>query len=68
MMRKIETALTKTLLGETRAMAVTLVMKTSFVCRITRIDGNQFVTIMDMRDDRINLEIDNGRVTKAYIG
>lgn len=36
--------------------------------RVTRRDGESYPMTMDYRLDRINLEIDNGVVTKASIG
>lgn len=36
--------------------------------RITRRDGENYAMTMDYRIDRINLEIDNGIVTKSSIG
>ena len=36
--------------------------------RVIRRDAENFTVTMDYRLDRINLEIDNGIVTKAFIG
>ncbi len=68
MSRKKETELTASLIGKTTAKAVSLVKKASFLCRIIRRDKNHFIVTMDLRGDRVNLEIDNNKVTKAYIG
>ena len=36
--------------------------------RVVRRDAENFAVTLDYRLDRINLEIDNGIVTKAFIG
>lgn len=36
--------------------------------RIVRRDKDNFIVTMDLRLDRLNLETDDGIITKAYIG
>lgn len=36
--------------------------------RVTREDNESFMVTMDMRADRLNVRLDNGKVTSAYYG
>lgn len=36
--------------------------------RFVRKDRDHLIVTQDLRSDRINLEVDNGIITKAYIG
>ena len=56
------------LVGQTEADATAWILGQGLRCRITRRDAEGFMGTMDLRNDRINLEIDNGKVTKADIG
>lgn len=38
------------------------------IMRVTRRDKNDVVVTRDLRRDRINVHVENGRVTKASIG
>jgi len=56
------------LIGFTEEEAMTELNKSGLIVRIRRRDTQSFMLTMDFRRDRVNLEIDNGRVTKALIG
>lgn len=45
-----------------------LCKKKDYKVRIKREDSNNYIITMDLRFDRINLEIDNGIITKCDIG
>lgn len=55
-------------LGKTKAQADAVAASNNLVTRVVRIDNQYFPGTTDARFDRVNLEIDNGVVTKAYIG
>lgn len=46
----------------------TVKVLSGFRVRTVRQDENYFVVTHDLRFDRLNLEVDNGIITKAYIG
>lgn len=55
-------------LGKTKAQADAQAASNSLFTRVLRIDNQSFPATTDARPDRVNLEIDNGVVTKAFIG
>ncbi len=58
-------------IGMTEAEAISIIEIVSseeLTYRVTRRDGESYPMTMDYRLDRINLEINNGVVTKASIG
>ena len=68
-----ETALgvSNEVIGMTEPEAISLIEGVSsekLTARVVRRDDENFVITMDYRLDRINLEIDGGLVTKAYVG
>ena len=56
------------LLRMTKSEAVRAINKKGFIYFIAREDSQHFNKSMDLRRNRVNLEIDRGRVTKAWIG
>jgi len=64
-------AVSNEVVGMTEAEAISTIESTSseqLTYRVTRRDDESYPMTMDYRLDRINLEIDNGVVTKASIG
>ena len=56
------------LVGLAEDVAIAKIKAAGFVARIINRNGVPFMYTMDYRTDRVNLEIDNGKVTKADIG
>lgn len=55
------------LIGLTIDDAFDLCKKNGFRFRITREDSNYFIVTMDFCNDRVNVEVDGGMVTKCDI-
>ena len=60
--------LLESLMGLTKEEGTKLCLGNDYKVRITREDSNNYVITMDLRFDRINLELDNGIITKCDIG
>jgi hypothetical protein len=60
--------LLESLIGLDRETASELCKENDYQVRIVREDSINYVITMDFRFDRINLEIDNGVITKCDIG
>lgn len=60
--------LLESLIGKTLNEAKELASFNGFSIRISREDNNNFTLTMNMRFDRIDIELDNGLVTKSKIG
>lgn len=60
--------LLESLIGMEKEEGLKLCLDNKYQFRITREDSNNYVVIMDLRFDRINLEIDKGIITKSNIG
>lgn len=60
--------LLQSLIGKPLNEAKKLASFNGYSIRITREDNNNFPLTADMRFDRINIEIDNGMVTKCNFG
>lgn len=60
--------LLESLIEKTLNEAKELVLFNGFSIRISREDNNNFSLTMNMRFDRIDIELDNGLVTKSKIG
>lgn len=58
----------ETLVGMEEKPAEDLITQASFTFRIMKEEGNDMMGTMDVRDDRVNLEVQDGKITKAYIG
>lgn len=56
------------LLGLPVLEALELIQNSYNSCRVVKIDDNNLVKTADFRDDRVEVEIINGRVVKATIG
>ena len=56
------------LVGQTETDAITWIRALGMRCRVMRRDKESFMGTCDYRTDRVNLEVDNGNVTKASIG
>ena len=60
--------LLESLIGLTKEEGTKLCLDNDYKVRITREDSSNYVITMDLRFDRINLELDNGIITKCDIG
>jgi hypothetical protein len=60
--------LLKSLIGMTKEEGYLLCKEKGFEYRITREDSTNYAITMDLCFDRINLAIDNGRITKCNLG
>lgn len=56
------------LIGKSLKQAEELAGFNGFSIRVTREDSTNYMITMDLRFDRINLELDEGVVTKCSIG
>lgn len=56
------------MLGKTLEEATKLSKSNGFSLRVTREDDNLYIVTQELRPDRINLEIDNEKITSAKIG
>lgn len=54
--------------GKTKEEGTKICHDKKFICRISREDSALYMLTMDLRFDRITLEIDNGIITKSKIG
>ena len=60
--------LLESLIGLTKEEGTKVCLDNDYKVRITREDSNNYVITMDLRFDRINLELDKGIITKCDIG
>jgi hypothetical protein len=58
----------KAIIGKPSLEVIQQLRSQSIAYRITSENGRAAILTQDMRNDRINLVIDNDQVTKAYIG
>ena len=58
----------ESLIGKSLNEATQLAGFNGFAIRVTREDSTNYMVTMDLRFDRINLELDEGVVTKCSIG
>ena len=58
----------ESLIGKPLNEATQLAGFNGFAIRVTREDSTNYIITMDLRFDRINLQIDNGVVTSCNIG
>ena len=56
------------LIGLMEQEAVYLIKAHRLTYRVTKRDGNAFIVTRDYKHDRVNLEFENGKITKASIG
>lgn len=59
---------TEELIGLTKDEAIRKIEDVGFRHRITNENGKSFIVTMDLRVNRINLRIENGKVVAADIG
>lgn len=57
-----------TVLNKEKGQAINLIKEAKLIPRIKREDKSNFFGTQDLNFERINLEIDNGIVTNAYLG
>lgn len=57
-----------TLLGKPEAEVVKQLQDAGWKVRITARDGQSFMGTMDFRTDRVKLQVQNGVITKIYVG
>lgn len=60
--------LLEALIGLSKEEGINLCSDNNYKLRIVREDSKNYIITMDLRFDRINLEIDNGIITKCNIG
>jgi hypothetical protein len=60
--------LLESLIGLTKEEGSKVCLENDYKVRVTREDSNNSVITMDLRFDRINLELDKGIITKCDIG
>jgi hypothetical protein len=60
--------LLESLIGMNKESGTELCKENDYKVRIKREDSNNYAITMDLRFDRINLEIDKGLITKCDIG
>jgi hypothetical protein len=60
--------LLESLIGMTEDNGLKLCKENDYDFRVVREDSNNYAITMDLRFNRINLEIDNGIITKCDIG
>lgn len=58
----------ESLKGKTEVEARELCKDTEYTVRKVREDGEHFIITMDLRFNRINLELENGLIVKCDIG
>lgn len=56
------------LIGKTEKEAAEKVVNAGMRCRVTEREGKALIGTCDLRGDRINIRVANGKVTSANIG
>jgi hypothetical protein len=56
------------ILGMTKEDGINYCTNMDYIVAVTRVDDTRYLVTMDLRFDRVNLEIDNGIITKFSIG
>ena len=56
------------LIGLFEQEAAFLIKKHGFTYRITKINGKALIATRDYKHDRVNLEFENGKITRASVG
>jgi hypothetical protein len=60
--------LLESIIGKSLEEGIELTKSNGFSTRVTREDDVEFYVTMDLKFNRINLEIDNEKITSARIG
>jgi hypothetical protein len=60
--------LLESIIGKSLEEGIELTKSNGFSTRVTREDNKNFFATMDLRFDRINFQIDNGKISNASIG
>jgi hypothetical protein len=60
--------LLESIIGKSLQEGIKLAKSNGFLIRVTREDDERFFVTQELRPDRINLEIDNEKITSARIG
>lgn len=64
----VQSTINAALSGLSEAEAEAAAAAAGYDVRVVSVDGEQRMTTMDYRTDRINLEIEDGQVTRAFVG
>jgi len=56
------------LIGETKFQAKRIAEYNNYELRVVSEDGVDFIVTADFRVDRVNVELSDGNVIKAYVG
>ncbi len=64
----IDKEFVSSLIGLSETNALALIEKAKLVSRITRRDEWNYAHIMNLKNNRINLCIDGGKVSEAHVG
>lgn len=67
-MGEIEASFLKTLLGLTEKEAISICQANNYSWRIVRKDGINLIITMDLKLNRLNFYVDNGKITKVDFG
>jgi hypothetical protein len=60
--------LLESIIGKSLEEGIELTKSNGFSVRVTREDNENFFVTMDLRFNRINFQIDNGKISNASIG
>lgn len=67
-MRIFDNKICDLIVGETYSYVKEMCEKDNITLRLLREDDKNYIMTMDFRFDRINVEVDNGVVTKCDVG
>lgn len=67
-MENISDEILNSFIGMDREICVSICLEKNYKVRVTREDSTNYIVTCDLRFDRVNLEIDNGKVTKCGLG
>jgi hypothetical protein len=64
----MEKELLEILIGIPKEDAFKLCKENNVIYRVTKEDSTNYIVTMDLRSDRISLEINNGIISNCYLG